>query len=841
MRTNRPSEQEESRVGARAKGPAPLDFGALPEEERYDLFQEVISAVGEFDARIGYINVLGIRGYQNGRATEDAPDRYNDTIAVLWRDGSGRHVREYEATVDPGAYWTENPMKPEGVAHLVDGQYLYQSGRHKGRPALVQAGPVTVWRDRNQDDDRDPGEKVETGNFGINIHDGGSDARVGRYSAGCQVVRGGGAGAAWQEFLSLVGMHPGSTIRYTLVDRSALGFEATSAGARRPVAGRSGRQTLRRGNRGTEVRELQRLLGNGGHDPGPIDGVFGSRTAAAVLAFQQANGLAADGIVGPNTWSALLAGRKAWDAEPAPAGARRALVVAINDYGDPRNDLPSCVADARAFREVLESGYGFERADIKTLLDGDAVIEAVDAGLRWLIEGAGPLDRLVFYYSGHGYQLAAGNALEEVLVLRDGFYHDDTLSALTRGLPAGALTVVLDSCFSGGMEKIVFGAVDGSAEFARAKRWVPPPEEFGRFQATAPNRYRAFGQQGGKPASSEKGLPDPGTGPADESGQAPLNGLLLSACSENETASASSSMTRGLSAFTFCLLEAIPSLGVAASTRSLLHAVRDRLKEMGFRQTPLLQEPPGTLDLAARSFLTWRATSSSAETSDPWSRLVALLSNPPGNGNHKETSMTTALNHPNAAFAGDENTDGGVDTKVFGALVGAVLPVVVNGLAQALSRKKKGFAAWDGEGEGDGVADAKGLADAFATFLPPLLDVVTSLSDSGSRVSRGRNRRKDFETMPEPEAPLAEPAGGTAFDAAELIAQLQSLLSGRSARPGRPIGPRGAPRPGRGPQKAFATEDESTKAFSLALSLVIPQVVEAVLRARHKGLVADPA
>jgi hypothetical protein len=73
-----------------------------------------------------------------------------------------------------------------------------------------------------------------------------------------------------------------------------------------------GRPTLRRGSRGTAVRELQGLLKTAGFDPGPIDGIFGSRTAAAVIGFQRARRLTVDGIVGPQTWGAL--------AESAPAG-----------------------------------------------------------------------------------------------------------------------------------------------------------------------------------------------------------------------------------------------------------------------------------------------------------------------------------------------------------------------------------------------------------------------------------------------------------------------------------------------------------------------------------------
>ena len=63
---------------------------------------------------------------------------------------------------------------------------------------------------------------------------------------------------------------------------------------------------LRTGSRGDAVRKLQELLNAKGYTCGSVDGIFGSKTKAAVLAFQKANGLAADGIVGPLTWGKLV-------------------------------------------------------------------------------------------------------------------------------------------------------------------------------------------------------------------------------------------------------------------------------------------------------------------------------------------------------------------------------------------------------------------------------------------------------------------------------------------------------------------------------------------------------
>lgn len=62
---------------------------------------------------------------------------------------------------------------------------------------------------------------------------------------------------------------------------------------------------LRTGSRGDAVRKLQELLNAKGYTCGNVDGIFGSKTYAAVLEFQKANSLGVDGIVGPLTWAKL--------------------------------------------------------------------------------------------------------------------------------------------------------------------------------------------------------------------------------------------------------------------------------------------------------------------------------------------------------------------------------------------------------------------------------------------------------------------------------------------------------------------------------------------------------
>jgi hypothetical protein len=68
---------------------------------------------------------------------------------------------------------------------------------------------------------------------------------------------------------------------------------------------------LKKGSTGNQVKALQRMLHAMGYGLGtknPIDGDFGTKTDAAVRAYQKLHNLTVDGIVGKATWSALLKG-----------------------------------------------------------------------------------------------------------------------------------------------------------------------------------------------------------------------------------------------------------------------------------------------------------------------------------------------------------------------------------------------------------------------------------------------------------------------------------------------------------------------------------------------------
>lgn len=72
-----------------------------------------------------------------------------------------------------------------------------------------------------------------------------------------------------------------------------------------PACDTGGFPLIRQGSRGVYVLIAQDNLNTVGYRTGGLDGIFGAATRSAVISYQRRVGLAADGIVGCNTWRSL--------------------------------------------------------------------------------------------------------------------------------------------------------------------------------------------------------------------------------------------------------------------------------------------------------------------------------------------------------------------------------------------------------------------------------------------------------------------------------------------------------------------------------------------------------
>jgi peptidoglycan hydrolase-like protein with peptidoglycan-binding domain len=114
----------------------------------------------------------------------------------------------------------------------------------------------------------------------------------------------------------------------------------------------------RQGSTGENVRSVQYLLDAHGASLA-VDGIFGPLTAAAVSAFQNANGLLADGIVGGQTWPALVVDVAA----PSSGDAVRAVQSQIEARS-------GWLTVSGAYDAATESAVKFFQGDIGLTVDG---------------------------------------------------------------------------------------------------------------------------------------------------------------------------------------------------------------------------------------------------------------------------------------------------------------------------------------------------------------------------------------------------------------------------------------------------------------------------------------
>jgi hypothetical protein len=479
----------------------------------------------------------------------------------------------------------------------------------------------------------------------------------------------------------------------------------------------------------------------------------------------------------------------------------KAYIAAIDHYPNPANNLPSCINDANAFHQKITDIYKF--TDVRFDHDEKATLQNVEAGLSWLFNGASPDDRLVFFFSGHGFQVAQGQDLEEVLCLYDQFLFDNVLSQKSQGVPPGVFTLISDSCHSGGMYKVMM--TDGHMDVAQTKVLkVPPMVENDKVfldpTKVSQLRYRPFGARPGSTSTLRKRFGMTAGKEFDETGQLQMNGMLLSACLADETASASTPKTGGKSAFTYALLEQLAVLGPGVSNRQLVEGTTTMLRDLGFRQTPVLTEPSNPTDLAGTSFLLFQGQAAPAAPSPDWiARLIQdVLSN-----QRKDPAMMHDKSYGQPVSGGDEKFWG-----VVASLASVAVPAIIDALRKGDYEPQKDFAAVPGGEE---------------KFWRTLLNVVSTAMPAVVQALRkgGYEPQKDF-------------SGGQE----KFLNSILRIATGCLPPLLRTIAAQGIQ-----PQKDFGGEEKFWGAIASAISATLPVVINALSKqgAPAKGFEDVPA
>ncbi len=211
-----------------------LNDGAryLDEEEAFDLYADILLAMFQWpiDVQPEQRTVLGLRGAYPGTFAwhGNRPNRFNDTLVLLWMDNIGiKHVREFAGHTDTGPV----DFGADSSSSLYPNRrYQYINGWHRGYNALqIQEWNYMVRNDTNHnghwDSDRNgwlppDGDDYYRIGSAHNIHLASVDAPlftapVDYTSAGCQVIPG---IVNWTEFIVNAWTAEDDPIDYFLVD-----------------------------------------------------------------------------------------------------------------------------------------------------------------------------------------------------------------------------------------------------------------------------------------------------------------------------------------------------------------------------------------------------------------------------------------------------------------------------------------------------------------------------------------------------------------------------------------------------------------------------------------------
>jgi N-acetylmuramoyl-L-alanine amidase len=169
--------------------------------------------------------------------------------------------------------------------------------------------------------------------------------------------------------------------------------------------------SYKRGSTGSVVTQIQQKLSAWGYYDGAVDGVYGSRTEAAVRYFQEKNGLAVDGVVGEKTAAAMGLNLKSTVSAATKPASGDVYLLAQCIYSESRGEpykgqvaVGAVVLNrvkSSAFPNSI-SGVIYQRGAFSAVDDGQINLTPNDSALKAAkdaMNGWDPTGGCLYYYN----------------------------------------------------------------------------------------------------------------------------------------------------------------------------------------------------------------------------------------------------------------------------------------------------------------------------------------------------------------------------------------------------------------------------------------------------------
>jgi hypothetical protein len=263
----------------------------------------------------------------------------------------------------------------------------------------------------------------------------------------------------------------------------------------------------------------------------------------------------------------------------------KALLVGINAYPNPSNNLRGCINDIIDMENFIASkNKVYQKENIRTLTDSKATKKGILTALNWLLLGASAGDQLLFQYSGHGAQIPSHSPAIE----KDGL--DEIICPYNFNGEDVAETAISDKEFAKIFAKIPQGVhfvwISDSchSEDLSRKHEIVETNEANSNYDIKDTRFRRFNRNNSINQSNqtEANAPVASLGSA----PIPLHGALLSGCASHQLSADAYINNRFNGAFIHYLIKNLSLYGEDASMQDIVKYVNIDLMDNDYEQNP---------------------------------------------------------------------------------------------------------------------------------------------------------------------------------------------------------------------------------------------------------------